>query len=94
MRSARRRLMVSPNPVPPKRRVVLASCCVKGSKIASTRSGSTPMPVSCTAISTRSCFNFSRIDEPLLAELEALVARAVPRHGELIEAALNARRRS
>lgn len=42
----------------------------------------------------KSCFNFSRIDEPLLAELEALVARAVPRHGELIEAALNARRRS
>lgn len=36
----------------------------------------------------KSCFNFSTIDEPLLAELEALTARGIGRHPEIVAAAL------
>ena len=46
--SARRRAMVRPSPVPPKRRVVDTSACVNASKIASRRSAGIPTPVSCT----------------------------------------------
>ena len=41
--------MVSPSPVPPKRRVVDASACTNGPKICHCLSGATPMPVSDTA---------------------------------------------
>jgi hypothetical protein len=34
----------------------------------------------------KACFNFSRIDEPLFAQLAALTARAVPRFRELVAA--------
>ncbi len=38
----------------------------------------------------KSCFNFTEIDEPLFAELEALTARGIERHAEIVEAALAA----
>jgi hypothetical protein len=36
----------------------------------------------------KSCFNFTRLDESLFAELDALTARAVARHQEIVAAAL------
>ena len=42
------RVIVSPRPVPPKRRVVLPSACVKLSNTALWRSSEMPMPVSRT----------------------------------------------
>ena len=47
--STSRAEMVRPRPVPPKRREVEPSACVNGSKIAASRSGAMPMPVSSTA---------------------------------------------
>ncbi|TAK01042.1 MAG: hypothetical protein EPO36_06770 [Chloroflexota bacterium] len=43
----------------------------------------------------KTCFNFTRIDEPLFAELEAITARAVTRQPAMVEEALaaNPRRR-
>jgi len=41
----------------------------------------------------KSCFNFTRLDEPLFRELEALTARSVERQPALTEAALKAKRR-
>jgi len=38
----------------------------------------------------KACFNFARIDEGLLAELEALTATAIARHPEVVDAALAA----
>ncbi len=38
----------------------------------------------------KSCFNFTRIDEPLLAELETLTASAIARHPEIVATALAA----
>ena len=39
----------------------------------------------------KTCFNFTRIDEPLFAELEALTAKAIARQPEVVQAALAAR---
>ena len=39
----------------------------------------------------KSCFNFTKIDEPLIAELEAVAARGIARHPEMVQAALAAR---
>ncbi len=47
---AKPRLIVSPSPVPPKRRVVEASAWTKGSKIDSSLSAGMPMPLSLTSI--------------------------------------------
>ncbi len=44
------RLMVRPRPVAPKRRVVEASACTKGSNTDSNLSAGMPMPVSMTSI--------------------------------------------
>jgi hypothetical protein len=41
----------------------------------------------------KSCFNFTKVDEPLLRELEALTARSVERQPAITEAALRARPR-
>ena len=41
----------------------------------------------------KTCFNFTRIDEPLFAELEALTARAIARQPAVVDAALAARPR-
>ena len=49
MRSARRREIDSPRPVPPCVRAVEAAACTNGSKSASRRSAETPTPVSRTA---------------------------------------------
>jgi hypothetical protein len=38
----------------------------------------------------KSCFNLAAVDEPLLAELDALTARAIPVHAELVADALAA----
>ena len=38
----------------------------------------------------KSCFNFTTIDEPLMAELEALTARGVARQPQMVEEALAA----
>ena len=38
----------------------------------------------------KSCFNFTRIDEPLFAELEALTAKGVARQPAMVAAALAA----
>lgn len=40
----------------------------------------------------KSCFNFTRVDEPLLAELDALTARSVELHEATVVAALEGRR--
>ena len=79
---ASRRLMVSPSPVPPKRRVVDVSACVKGSKIASSLSAGMPMPVSITSISRRivvpSSIQRSRtVTAPCWVNLIALPTRLV-----------------
>jgi len=42
----------------------------------------------------KSCFNFTRIDEPLFAELEGLAARGIERFRDLGDAGLSARTRS
>jgi hypothetical protein len=42
----------------------------------------------------KSCFNFTRIDEPLLQELEALTASSIARQPAITAAALKARRTS
>ena len=39
----------------------------------------------------KTCFNFTRIDEPLFAELEAITAKAIARQPQVVEAALAAR---
>lgn len=41
---------------------------------------------------SKTCFNFTRIDESLLAELEALTAKAIERQPKVVEGALAARR--
>ena len=41
----------------------------------------------------KSCFNFTRIDEPLLHELEVLTAKCIERQPAITEAALRARPR-
>jgi hypothetical protein len=41
----------------------------------------------------KSCFNFTAIDEPLLAELETLTAAAIAHHPEVLASALAARPR-
>ena len=51
--SASGREMAGPSPVPPKRRVVLPSAYLNGSKMWVSASGSIPIPVSVTATSTR-----------------------------------------
>ena len=45
---AKRRLIASPRPVPPKRRVTELSACTNGSKIASSVSAGMPIPLSVT----------------------------------------------
>jgi hypothetical protein len=39
----------------------------------------------------KTCFNFTRIDEPLFAELESLTAKAIERQPQVVEDALAAR---
>ena len=39
----------------------------------------------------KTCFNFTKIDEPLFAELEALTAKAIARQPQVVEDALAAR---
>ena len=51
IRPTSRWLIATPSPVPPKRRVVEASACVKPLKMRAWFSGAMPMPVSRTAIS-------------------------------------------
>ena len=41
----------------------------------------------------KSCFNFTRIDEPLFAELAALTEKSIARQPAVVEAALAAKRR-
>ena len=41
----------------------------------------------------KSCFNFTRVDEPLFRELEALTALSIDRQPAITEAALRARSR-
>ena len=41
----------------------------------------------------KSCFNFSKLDEPLLEELEVLTAKAIERQPQILAAALAARPR-
>ena len=41
----------------------------------------------------KSCFNFTKVDEPLFRELEALTARSIERQPAITEAALKARPR-
>jgi len=41
----------------------------------------------------KSCFNFTRVDEPLLAELATLTERSIARPPAVVEAALAARPR-
>lgn len=36
----------------------------------------------------KSCFNFTRIDEPLFAELEALTVKGIARHPEIVAGSL------
>ena len=38
----------------------------------------------------KSCFNFTKVDEPLMTELEAVAAKGIARHPALVEAALAA----
>ena len=38
----------------------------------------------------KSCFNFTKVDEPLMAELEAVARKGIARHPEMVEAALAA----
>jgi hypothetical protein len=52
MSATRRWLIERPRPVPPYARVVDASACVNGSKIARCLSGEIPMPVSRTVTSS------------------------------------------
>ena len=52
MRVASWRLIASPRPVPPKRRVVEPSSCTKASKIAAWFSGRMPVPVSITSMTS------------------------------------------
>ena len=80
---AKRRLMVKPSPVPPKRRVVELSACVKGSKTASSWSGGMPIPVSITSIvsmrgpAVRAQAQRPRSPRPLSVNLIALPTRLV-----------------
>jgi hypothetical protein len=39
----------------------------------------------------KSCFNFTKIDEPLFEELESITAKGVARHPEMVEDALSAK---
>lgn len=39
----------------------------------------------------KTCFNFTKIDEPLFAELEAITAEAIARQPQVVDAALAAR---
>jgi hypothetical protein len=41
----------------------------------------------------KTCFNFTKLDEPLFEELEQVTARGIARHPQLVKAALAARRR-
>ncbi|MCY1523982.1 hypothetical protein D9M68_588960 [compost metagenome] len=52
MSPASRRHSASPRPVPPKRRAMLLSACVKGSNSAFCCAAVMPMPVSLTPITT------------------------------------------
>ena len=38
----------------------------------------------------KSCFNFTKVDEPLFAELEKVTAKGIARHPEMVAAALAA----
>ena len=38
----------------------------------------------------KSCFNFTKVDEPLMTELEAVAAKGIARHAAMVEAALAA----
>jgi hypothetical protein len=38
----------------------------------------------------KSCFNFTKVDEPLMTELEAVAAKGIARHPQMVEAALAA----
>jgi hypothetical protein len=38
----------------------------------------------------KSCFNFTKVDEPLFAELEALTSKAIARHPQIVAEALKA----
>ena len=38
----------------------------------------------------KSCFNFTKVDEPLMAELESVARKGIARHPEMVEAALAA----
>ncbi|MNN31324.1 hypothetical protein D3C81_1450110 [compost metagenome] len=69
-------LMVVPRPVPPKRRVVEASACTKGSKMASRRSAAIPMPLSRTSkCSWPPSRRAARLTPPLAVNLMALSSR-------------------
>ena len=46
-----------------------------------------------TRMQGKTCFNFTRLDEPLFEELTRVTARAIERQPELVEAALAARAR-
>ena len=71
------RAMVVPSPVPPKRRVVLASACAKGANTRLNCSAVMPMPVSCTCTCShcsgpwRTC----NVTLPMAVNLMALESR-------------------
>ena len=73
--------MLSPRPVPPYRRSVVGSTCVKRSKIADCRSRGMPMPVSRTAMATRICDGARPanghldLTSPLLGELHGIAGQ-------------------
>ena len=44
----------------------------------------------CERMQGKSCFNFTKVDEPLFEELEAVAAKGIARHPAMVEAALAA----
>jgi hypothetical protein len=81
IRSTSWRLIVRPRPVPPKRRVVELSACMKGWKMRDCCSASRPMPVSrthtCSSTSRSSCATGSMpsVTSPWSVNLIALLPR-------------------
>ncbi len=81
IRATRRWLMARPRPVPPKRRVVDASACVKALKMRAWCSAAMPMPVSRTATSSvtpsapRSTTAIDTTTSPTLVNFIALALR-------------------